>query len=182
MKNTEIIDVILFGSVAREKKNASDTDIVVLFKKKINKNKEYDIRKIIEKYFKNISILSKTKLSIKEQTFDAREGILFEGISLISGKNIAEDYGFKSFGLFKYNFNKWTKLQKTKFYHALNGRNNNIGISKSFNCIKLSDQVILVPKTKIDSFAEFLQVWNINFIYIPTLIPERMSRREILEN
>ena len=89
MKNTEIIDVILFGSVAREKKNASDTDIVVLFKKKINKNKEYDIRKIIEKYFKNISILSKTKLSIKEQTFDAREGILFEGISLISGKNIS---------------------------------------------------------------------------------------------
>lgn len=180
-KNEEILDIILFGSIIRGKQNPADTDILVLFKEKIDKNAEYNIKKLLEKYYKNISIISKTKENILSESFDARESILFEGISLISGRNIAQDYGFTQFGAFKYNFKEWDKLKKTKFYYALNGRSNSEGISDRLGCIKLSDSIVLVTLKNIENFREFLDSWNLQYIYIPMLIPSRLGRKKILE-
>lgn len=181
-KEPEILDIILFGSAVRGKEKPNDLDILIIFKNKINKETEYNIRKIIEKNYKNISIISKTEKTVLDVSFDAREGFIFEGKSLITGKNITEKYGFSSFGMFKYNFGSWDKLQKTKFYYALNGRSSQKGIAETLNCIKLSDSLMLVPLSNIEKFREFLESWKIRYIYIPTLIPERLSRKKILES
>ncbi|MDP3640002.1 MAG: hypothetical protein Q8R53_02245, partial [Nanoarchaeota archaeon] len=116
-----------------------------------------------------------------EQTFDARESALFEGVSLITGKNLARRYGFISFGMFKYTFGKWEKLQKTKFYYALNGRKGDEGISQKLECIKLSDRIVLVPLGNIEPFREFLESWKLEYIYIPIIMPERVGQKKILE-
>ena len=178
-KHPEIVDLFLFGSVVRGKQNPSDIDILILFKKKVDKNIEYLLRKELEKHAKNISIISKTEKTILDIAFDARESVLFEAKSLLTGKNIAQQYGFSSFGMFKYNFGKWSKLQKTKFYYAFNGRGK-IGIAEKMHAIKLSDSVILVPLEYIEEFRSFLESWKINYLYIPIIIPARLGRKSIL--
>ena len=56
-----IDDILLFGSIIRGKQNPQDIDIMILFKEKVDKATEYKIRKELEKYAKNISIVSKTQ-------------------------------------------------------------------------------------------------------------------------
>ena len=43
-KNSEIEDIILFGSIVRCKEKPNDIDILLLFKNKIDKEIEYDVR------------------------------------------------------------------------------------------------------------------------------------------
>ncbi|MDP3728340.1 MAG: nucleotidyltransferase domain-containing protein [bacterium] len=179
--NKSIEDILLFGSIIRGKQHPQDIDIIVLFKSKVDKAAEYKIRKELEKYEKNISIVSKTKKTALEQTFDARESILFECISLLSGKNLAKEYGFSSLGMLKYKIKGWTNLQKTKFYHALNGRSGKEGILGQLSGIKLSDNIILAPLNKIELMKAFLDSWEIEYLYIPLLIPDRMNHKNILE-
>ena len=180
-KNLEVADILIFGSTIRGKEKPNDIDIIVLFKDKINKETEYAIRKELEKNYKNVSITSKTEKTSLDKAFDARESLLFEAQSLITEKNLAEEYGFHSFGMFKYNFGNWDKLKKTKFYYALNGRGNKEGIASMLNCIKLSDSLILAPLEKIEAFKEFLDSWELKYKYIPILLPERLSKKKILE-
>lgn len=182
VKYPKMADIILFGSSARGKENPRDWDILVLFEKEIDKTAEYSVRKELEEDYTNISIISKTEKSILEESFDAREGILFEGKSLVSGKRFAQRYGFLSFGAFKYNFEGWSKLKKTKFYYALNGRGKENGIARQLDCVKLSDSLILAPLEKIEKFKEFLDGWKINYHYIPLLLPTRLGRKKILES
>ncbi|MDP4012435.1 MAG: nucleotidyltransferase domain-containing protein [Candidatus Nanoarchaeia archaeon] len=180
-KNRDVNDILVFGSTIRGKEKPNDIDVIVIFKDKINKETEYAIRKELEKNYKNISIISKTEKSALDKAFDARESLLFEAKSLITEKNLAEEYNFHSFGMFKYNFGDWDKLKKTKFYYALNGRGNREGIADMLNCIKLSDSLILAPLEKIEAFKEFLDSWEIKYKYIPVLLPERLSKKKILE-
>ncbi|MEK6939079.1 MAG: nucleotidyltransferase domain-containing protein [Nanoarchaeota archaeon] len=174
-------DVILFGSVVRGKEKPGDIDILVLFKDKVNKEDEYLIRKELERYFKNLAIISKTINSLYDSAFDAREAILFEGISLISGKKLTDKFGLSPLGMFKYSFKEWSKLTKTKFYHAFNGRNGSLGFSKEVNAIKLSDGIVLVSLDKIEAMKEFLSSWNLSYQYFPILLPDRFNKKSILE-
>ncbi|HII13732.1 MAG TPA: nucleotidyltransferase domain-containing protein [Nanoarchaeota archaeon] len=176
-----IDDILLFGSIIRGKQNPQDIDIMILFKEKVDKATEYKIRKELEKYAKNISIVSKTQKTAIEQTFDARESILFECISLLSGKNLAKEYGFSSLGMLKYKIKGWTNLQKTQFYHALNGRSGKGGVLEQLSSIKLSDNIILTPLNRIELMKDFLDFWKIEYLYIPLLIPHRMNHKNILE-
>ncbi|MFH0701403.1 MAG: nucleotidyltransferase domain-containing protein [Candidatus Woesearchaeota archaeon] len=176
-----IEDIILFGSIVRGKDKPGDIDILVLFKDKVNKEDEYLIRKELENHFKNLSIISKTINSLYDPAFDAREAVLFEGISLISGKKMTEKFGLSSVGMFKYHFQGWSKLTKTKFYHAFNGRNGLPGFSADLGAIKLSDGMVLVPLNKIEAMKGFLSSWNLSYQYFPLLLPDRFNKKSILE-
>ncbi len=180
-KGSDVLDIILFGSAVRGNEKPNDTDIVVIFEDKIDKEMEYKIRKELEKHFDNVSIISKTSKTVLGESFDARESLLFEGFSLLSLNNISTSRGFTSFGGFKYDFSNWDNNKKTKFYYALNGRNGSIGIFKSLECIKMSDSLVLIPLKNIDKFKDFLESWEIKYKYIPMLIPVRLGRKSILE-
>lgn len=180
-KHPEVCDILIFGSVIRGKSKPNDFDVLVLFENEIDKDTEYLLRKEIEKDYSNVSIISKTKKTVLDDSFDARESVLFEGTSLIDSKGVAGNYGFSSFGLFKYNFGGWNKLKKTKFYYAINGRSGNEGIASILNAIKISDSLMIIPLNKIEDFKDFLDSWRIKYIYIPILIPNRLSRKKILQ-
>ena len=179
-RSSEIDDIILFGSVVKGKERPNDIDILVIFKNKINKEVEYKVRKTIEKEYQNVQIISKTNATVLEETFVARESLLFEGVSLLSRNKVSDRYGFDSLGLFKYTFDNWTKLQKTKFYYALNGRGGNEGLSQKLNLIKLSDGLLLSPLGNIEKLKEFLESWEIRYIYIPFLLPKRLNKKKLL--
>ncbi len=179
--NDHLVDILLFGSTVRGKTDPHDLDILILFTSVVDKEVESQVKKILKEYESNVSIISKTEKTVLELSFDARESVLFEAISLIDGKNLAEKYGFKSFGMFKYNFKGWNKLMKTKFYYALNGRTGKEGIFQSLDGIKLSDQIVLVSLDKIELFRDFLESWKLEYKYVPLIIPARLGRKKILE-
>lgn len=176
----QIKDIILFGSFIRGKSKPKDIDILIIFKKKINKDIEYELKNLFLNYAKNISLISKTEDESIDPSFDARESLLFEGYSLVNSKFTAEDFGFISFGLFLYNTKSMSNVKKTRFYYALNGRGSAKGIINELDAIKLSDNSILIPINKIESAKEFFEYWDINYKYIPSLIPKRMGKKNII--
>jgi len=178
--SSEIKDIILFGSFIRGKLEPNDIDILLIFKRKVNKDIEYELKNLFLKSTNNVSIISKTEEECIDPSFDARESILFEGYSLINSKFIAEDFGFISFGLFFYNTKGLSNVKKTRFYYALNGRSSIKGVIDNLCAIKLSDNLIAVQLDKIESAKEFFEHWGLNYKYVPSLIPKRMGRRGII--
>lgn len=128
-----------------------------------------------------MSIISKTRVTLFDPAFDARESIFFEGKSLLKETLLAEQYGYTSLGMFKCHFDGWSKLQKMKYYYALNGRGAQKGIVEKLGCTKLADSVFLVPLNNIELFRSFLEFWNIDYLYIPTIIPKRLHKKKLLE-
>lgn len=181
VKTDNIIeDIILFGSTARGKEKPHDVDILLIFKNSVEKTVEYKIRKMLELFYQNVSIISKTLKTVLDPAFDARESVLFEGISLLDTKMYCSKYGFSAVGMFRYEFKEWNKLQKTKFYYALNGRGSLEGFVTKTKGIKLSDNLILVPVYNVELFRDFLESWKIEYKLIPLLVPERLNRKDLL--
>ncbi len=178
--NAEVEDIILFGSTVRGKVAPKDIDILVLFKTVLNKKIELEIRKAIEKYYKNVSIISKTHETVLDPAFDARESILFEGMSIVDKTLQSTKHGFSSVGMFRYDFKNWNKLMKTKFYYAFNGRGTNPGISTKLECTKLSESIIVVPLHNIEPFRDFIEFWKLEYRYIPLLLPQRLNKKNLL--
>lgn len=181
----EVNDIILFGSFMRGNAAPNDIDILLIFKNKINKDIEYELKTSLSQIYinqaqLNISIVSKTEESYTEESFDAREGILFEGYSLVKSKYIASNFGYSSFGMFIYDTNPLKPKQKTLFYYALNGRNASGGVIKMLDAIKLSNNIIIVPLHKIELAKEFFEYRKIEYKYVPTLIPHRLGKTHIL--
>lgn len=175
-----IKDIILFGSVLRGKDNPSDIDILIVFINNINKDIEYEFKKKISRIVSNASIISKTQDSLHDSSFSAREAILFEGYSLINKKPIASLSGFESLGIFIYQTKKLNNVDKTRFYYALNGRSGAKGVIYLLNAIKLSDNIIAVPLSQTENTKEFFTRWNIDYTYVPSLIPSRLAKKHII--
>jgi predicted nucleotidyltransferase len=176
----DVNDIILFGSIMKGKQIPTDIDVLILFRKEINKEIEYDYKKQASKIFTNLSLISKTEDSLKEASFSAREAILFEGYSLIRKKFIAYESGFDSLGIFIYQTKQLSNVEKTKFYYAINGRRGSKGILDSLNAIKLSDNIIAVPLQEIEEAKDFFASWKIEYTYTPSLIPSRLAKKHII--
>jgi len=176
-----ISDIILFGSLMRGKTDYRDIDVLIIFRKKIDKDIEYKLKKLFSKIEKKILIISKTERNYKDTSFDGREGVLFEGYSLVNSRPIASDFGFASFGMFLYDTSKLSNTLKTRFYYALNGRKSSKGAIDGIEGIKLSDNILAVPLDRIELAKEFLDYWKLEYRYVPSLIPQRLGRKKILE-
>ena len=178
--SAEVKDIIVFGSLMRGKAEPGDIDLLIVFREKINKDVEYEFKKLLSPAIKNLSLISKTEEACQEPSFDAREGILFEGYSLVKQKYLAESFGFISLGLFFYRTKELNNLNKTKFYYALNGRGKSKGLVEKLNGLKFSDNLIAFPLEKIEPAKNFFDFWKIEYKYVPSLIPQRLGRKGII--
>ena len=182
-ENKESIgDIILFGSILKGARKPNDVDILIVFKEKQDIQLAIQLRKKLEHVIKDleVNITYKTKKGMKEPGFSARDAILFEGYSLINKSFISSDYGFESLGLFIYQTKGLKNTEKTKFYYALNGRRGSKGFLESINAIKLSDNLIFVPRENIGQTHDFFKFWNIENTYVPSLIPLGLARKSII--
>ncbi len=170
-------DVILFGSLVRGKDRPSDIDILIIFFDKVNKDLEYELR---QQCHPGVSVISKTSDSVCEESFSARESVLFEGYSLVRKRFIASEWGFSSLGLFVYQTRKLANTAKTRFYYALNGRSDSKGILDSLKAIKLSDNILAVPLEKIELAKAFFEYWGVDYTLVQSLIPSRLAKQHII--
>ena len=148
LQNKNIYDLIIFGSVAKNKLDANDLDIAVLQDEEIDKQS-------LSAEIKNIA-----KKEVDLQVITLRDydkfiwiTLLREGYSIKHNKYLYDVYRIQPVILYKYELKQLTPSKKVMFERAI----------KNFKGIeKLSNRVVLVPIAISGEFADFLKTWNID--------------------
>lgn len=144
--NKNIIDLIVFGSFAKNKINPGDIDIAAIIRERFDMG---DLKR-------NLSEIGNIHLQIVTlEDYDKFIWITLikEGYSVRHNRYLHEIYNIKPAVLFKYDLRKLTLSNKVMFERAI----------KNFkNIQKLSNRVVLVPIRYSDEFKSFLRRWNID--------------------
>lgn len=131
-----VIDIVQFGSSVIEGKEFRDIDVAVIFNKisiKEQLNEAQEIKNQLRKFTdKNIHINALDFYSLFEESNFAREGILFYGVSLLTGKKFAEKFGLKPIIQIQYSLKKFSKKDKIKFNYLLSGRGGKYGLLRKY--------------------------------------------------
>jgi len=135
--SNNVIDIVQFGSSVLEESKPNDLDIAVIFKNIQLKEQLEERQKIKNQLQKQV------ELPIHIESFDfnsffdkgnfAREGILFYGKSLISGKNFSENLGLIPKLIISYVLKDLKKKDKVKFNYMLNGKGGSYGLLRKFS-------------------------------------------------
>ena len=163
----KIVDVVLFGSMAKNKFKPRDIDIAVILKD-TNESEILDLREKFDKYFdKEIHL----NLVIIGTIFGNPlfKTLVDEGISLIDSKPVYQKLGYESGAIFSLNLTKLEKSKKVLFSYALHGKKDREGILKSTNGKEIGRAVVFIPVKFIGEFKEFLENWNVDFYMMKIL-------------
>lgn len=183
LKEPEIIDIILFGSVIKGREKPEDIDFLILYVPKAEKiiESSYIIRKKLEKVSKNVHLESLRYSEIFSPEFFAREAVLAEGYSMRQKKFVSESLGYNNFILFKYALKNLNKSKRMQFYYSLYGRGKQEGILKKIKCYKFSDSIILSSIENSEIIKNFLDRWKIKYTEFPILVPKRIVKYMFLK-
>ena len=161
LKNKEIVDIFIIGSVLKEKFEPKDIDIIVLFRNKNYKmtgELTYSIKKNA-----NIENLHIEPLIIDEM-FQSKifPSIIHEGFSIKSNKRISEIMGYKACSLFTFSLEKLNSIEKVRFAQTLYGRKND-GLLQKEGGISVGRGAFMSPIEKEEFFKEALNKQKVKF-------------------
>jgi hypothetical protein len=162
------LDVVLFGSAAREKTRPSDIDICLVVSDAAPPAEKFG--QAVQKRTglpSHVSVLRLKDFLSPRQTL--WKTVFHEGISLLRGKSLARLVGFEPSVLFWYDLGKLKASEKVRFSYALYGRLGMPGLLKKAKGEVLGKGAILVPVSKEDVIRELFETWQIAY-----------SRRRIL--
>ena len=164
-RNSEILDVIIYGSYVTGKSRPKDLDIMLLFKDiRLGRRLELaqEFKMSMKGEFPNADVKSMNIRDFFDRNFLARQGILLTGISLITRERICERMGFRAYSIFSYRLKGMDHNQKTKFNYALSGRTGP-GVLKSLKGISLGRGSVKIPLEGSSEFEEFLNTWKAKY-------------------
>lgn len=164
---SKIIDVLLFGSLAKNKFKPEDIDIAIILKS----TKESELLDLMEKFSKYFNRKIHLNLIIIETIFTNPlfKTLIDEGISLLDNKSLHQKLGYESGAIFSLNLTRLEKSKKVLFSYALHGKKDQEGILKKLNGKEIGRAVFLIPIKFIDEFKQFLEVWNVDFYLMKIL-------------
>lgn len=173
-KDTDIFDIIIYGSRVKGKSQANDTDIIVIFLQGTLRERLDKIQAIkykLKNLDKNIDIKQILITDLFLSSFMARTGIIMEGISVFKKIKFSETLGFRSYTLFWYDLKAHSHSQKVKFNYILAGRGSMKGMIKELDGQRLASGVVKIPIEKSIEFEEVLIANKISY-----------KRKDILES
>lgn len=157
----EITDVIVFGSVLKEKSRPKDVDICILFKGISQESVGKILSEIKNKFAEKVHI---SWMFADDMFANALSKTLIEeGYSLNKGRFLHEILGYESGAIFSFRLDKLKKNQKVLFSYALHGKKKGEGMLEMTNGSELGRATIFIPIGKSEDFREFLERWDINF-------------------
>jgi predicted nucleotidyltransferase len=151
LKDKEIIDILVFGSLIKGKAIPRDIDIALITSKEsLPRIEGFHISTIkpIE-FFKNPPTLANT--------------LLREGYSLKYKKFLAELLNFKNKAIFIYELKNQKASDKVRIVNILRGKNKKEGIVKQNKGEWLSNQVFIIPVNTSYILEQFFLNFNIKF-------------------
>lgn len=151
IKNKEIIDIIVFGSLIKGKSEPSDIDIALITEKQFDpKIKNYHISTISPiEFFKNPPTLANT--------------LLREGYSIKQKKYLSETFNFQNRTLFTYKLSNLSPSKKVKIVNLLRGKNKQQGLVERYKGDWLANQTFTMPITSTYIIEQFLINFSIKF-------------------
>lgn len=149
LKDKDILDIILFGSIVKGKSSPNDIDIAIITEKEIK----------IPGF--HVSLLSPKEFFINPPSLT--HTLLREGYSLKNKTNFSEIYKFKNKVLFNYELTTLLPSTKVKVVNFLRGKNKNLGFIESNEGEWLANQVFLLPLEKEYVCEKFLINFNVKF-------------------
>ncbi|MFH0973889.1 MAG: nucleotidyltransferase domain-containing protein [Candidatus Micrarchaeota archaeon] len=171
--NPSVLDVFLYGSAAKGKREPRDVDLVAVFCDKADDRAAHELEKNLKASGVKADVEARSWKELFETSFLPREAVLAEGVSLKNGRPLSEAFGFKSFTLFRYSLKGFTPTRRVQFHYALNGRKKAGGMLASVDGKKFTSSTCLAPTAKSEEFAEFLRDWKIEFKQSFVLIPAK---------
>ncbi len=151
LKDKEIIDIILFGSMLKGKVSPQDTDIALI----TNKKTKYELKEF------HTSIISPEEFFIDPPSLATT--LLREGYSIKNNQYLAESLRFKTKFLYIYKLNKLSNSKKVKIVRILRGNKKEKGMVENYKGEWLSNQVFLIPPECDNTFEQFFITQEINF-------------------
>ena len=148
-------DIIIFGSLVREKPNPKDIDIAVFIHEKneaIIEKIEKDIKDALTEFEIDITILT-----VEDIYSPLWLSITYEGWSINKEEFFSVLYNIMPSKLYKYSIRMLTPVQKVQFDRGLKAILNDLG------GIRMTRTVVLIPLQKSEMFEEFLKTWRIEF-------------------
>lgn len=157
---SEIADIFLFGSAVKGKEFPGDIDICIIFQNKISENAVKDVENRLKEFNAHISSLVVDNFFRKPHSLT--KTILLEGISIITGKPIIQNFGFSSYLLYSYNLSKLKSSNKVKFVYLLKGREEK-GIIEKMNGEWIANGCFIIPIQKDSEMLIILKKWQVPF-------------------
>ncbi|MBD3355029.1 hypothetical protein GF361_03515 [Candidatus Woesearchaeota archaeon] len=151
-KYKDIKDIIVFGSLVKDKHAPKDIDIaIVKDKKEISLVGE--IKEILD--IKNIDI----ELIKPEEIYQTRLGLtlITEGFSIKNNKFLREKLNLSPMKIYIYEIKNLTQTKKVLFGRGLNH------VMKDAGATKLGAGSVMVPIEKSSGFEDFLDSWNLKY-------------------
>lgn len=168
-----IEDIIIFGSLVREKTHPKDVDIALLVHERDEEQLEKiekELRSLLEGFKIDITILT-----VKEVYSPLWLSIMKEGYSVSNEEFLPTLYGIKPEKLYKYSIKMLTPVQKVQFDRGMRK------MIEDLSGIRLTRTVILIPFQKSKRFEEFLKTWKIEFeTQRYELLPEHQKTAKIV--
>lgn len=156
--NREVVDIILFGSFVKGRYNPADTDICIIFRDRADLEL---IKRVGSETEAHVSFLTIENFFTKPHALVG--ALLFEGVSLLTGKKLSEVYNLESWSIYNYELSKVSKKEKVKFVYAIRGRKAGEGLLKDWKGKYLTPGCFMVLSTSDAEVLEFLKSWRVPF-------------------
>jgi len=170
IKKNNVIDVILFGSVVREKNNPNDIDLCIISE---DEKKSLDIIDSLGRLLDSIKVKSHISFITPEEFISGNtlaKTLLNEGYSIKKEKSLSSNWGLENKSLFNYNLKNFSSSKRVRFHYMLNGRYGTKGILDEVNGKIIGTGSILIPTDKEDLLKEILNEWKVDFKIMRLLI------------
>jgi len=158
---TEIVDILMFGSAVKGEPFPNDIDLCIIFRGKINNEMLADISKRLKTFNVHISSLSIDDFFKKPHSLI--KTLLVEGISILTGKSLSENFGFRPYALYSYNLSGIKSSHKVKFVYLVKGRNSK-GFVEKLNGLWIADSCFMIPIEHDKEILTMFRKWVVPFI------------------
>jgi len=156
----DIVDIAVFGSSVKGKIDPTDIDIAVIYRKEVKRDTLQKFQDALGEKC-HISSLVVDQFFTKPHTL--AKTLLFEGISLITNRQVSATFDMRAFTLYTYNLKKEQPSKKVRFVYLLKGRKGDEGIVRQFKGRYISPSSFLLPAAKDEEMIEILKQWGIKF-------------------
>lgn len=165
IKREDIIDVILFGSFMRNKKNPNDLDLCIIISQEDEK-KSLDLSDSLGSLLDKTNIKSHISILVSDSLVTGNlltKTLLSEGYSIKKDKMLSEILGFKNKSLFIYTLKKFSPSERVSFHYLLKGRYGSKGILKEVEGEFIGTGTIMIPTSKEDLLKELFDKWKVDY-------------------
>jgi len=166
-------DIIIFGSVAREKTLPKDIDLAIL----VHARDEAQLEKIEEEVHRVLPEykIDVTVLTVKEIYSPLWLSIMKEGYSVSNEEFLSALYNMQPTKLYKYSIKMLTPVQKVQFDRGMRK------MIEDLQGIRLTRTIVLISFQKSERFEEFLRTWKLEFeTQRYELLPEHQKIQKIV--